>query len=58
MHTGNTVTRTVASNATISEMKLRLIMTSNSFLDGFHSEGTTASALASISELILDPRDK
>jgi hypothetical protein len=55
---GSTVTRTVASRATMSEMKLKLIMTSNSFLECFHSVGSAASALASRSRSIVEVNDR
>lgn len=53
--TGSTVTRIVASRATISDMKARLIMMSHSFFVGVHSSGIDAfpSPLASTSTAIL-----
>lgn len=53
--TGSTVTRIVASRATISDMKARLIIMSHSFFVGVHSSviGAFSSPLASTSTIIL-----
>jgi hypothetical protein len=53
--TGSTVTRIVASRATISDMKARLIMMSHSFFVGVHSSGIDAfsSPLDSTSTIML-----
>ena len=48
--TGSTVTKIVASSATINDIKLKLIMINSSFFCGFHSCIVSTSAFDSTSE--------